>query len=270
MNILAFHAIERERRDPVSTVRAACDLNAAVISERLFRGIITALAENGWRGMRLDQAMETDDPHVFALTVDDAQQSALSIILPACERLGWTGTVSTPVGLVGHSGKWDSGSLRNQRHLDWDELQHMVHAGWEIGSHGVSHRALTDMRPSEARRELEASRDVLEQKLDVCVRSIAYPFGAVNTRVARMARDAGYEFGITMHPGKADERADALRLPRWPVYWMDSPAHVLAKLCGPAWLRGLQITRDRLIQSFSRGTRVVMQGRSRIARTRSD
>ena len=48
--------------------------------------------------------------------------------------------------------------------------------------------------------------------------AVAYPFGAVDARIARLARDAGYHLGFG---GVRGDAADPLRQPRAPVYMWD-------------------------------------------------
>jgi hypothetical protein len=49
-------------------------------------------------------------------------------------------------------------------------------------------------------------------------RAIAYPFGAADTRVEGLARDAGYELGFG---GVRGDHGAPLHLPRVPVYTWD-------------------------------------------------
>jgi Polysaccharide deacetylase. len=49
--------------------------------------------------------------------------------------------------------------------MNWEELSFLVKEGVEIGSHTLTHPFLTKIPPAEARREIEDSKKLLEDKL---------------------------------------------------------------------------------------------------------
>jgi len=251
-HILAYHA-----------VADGWEFSAATVSPCRFREHCAALAEWGWRGVRLDEARLGTDDCTFGITVDDAYASLVTVILPECARHGWRGTAFVPTKLVGSDGTWDVGAWRKHRHLDWSGLREVLAAGWEIGAHGASHRALTDMPNDAAERELCDARQEIEQRLGCAATSLAYPFGAASAEVVALAKSTGYARAVTMRPGAVAEETDLWRLPRWPVYRMDRPEHLLVRLGGPRWVYRLEQTRVWTIQQFAQGTRVRMSGRMR-------
>ena len=95
--------------------------------------------------------------------------------------------------------------------LDWDELACLADAGWEIGSHSLSHARLTHLDDDALDRELRSSREAIENRLDRPCRSIAYPYGASDERVRAAAARAGYTAGCTTG---GTLRADVLGWPR--------------------------------------------------------
>jgi peptidoglycan/xylan/chitin deacetylase (PgdA/CDA1 family) len=58
-----------------------------------------------------------------------------------------------------------------------DQIRALHTAGWEIGSHGLTHKDLT-MNPAKQENEIVGSRRQLESLLGVPILSFAYPFGA--------------------------------------------------------------------------------------------
>jgi peptidoglycan/xylan/chitin deacetylase (PgdA/CDA1 family) len=68
--------------------------------------------------------------------------------------------------------------------------------------------------------ELVRSRSRLEEALGQPCRSIAYPYGDVNRRVARAAERAGYEVAGTLRPWEL--RRNRLIWPRVGIYREDS------------------------------------------------
>jgi peptidoglycan/xylan/chitin deacetylase (PgdA/CDA1 family) len=72
------------------------------------------------------------------------------------------------------------------------ELNELRDAGWEVGSHTCSHPMLPAVDDDQLHEELSRSKEALEQKLSAPCTSIAYPYGAVDQRVAMAAAEAGY------------------------------------------------------------------------------
>jgi peptidoglycan/xylan/chitin deacetylase (PgdA/CDA1 family) len=85
------------------------------------------------------------------------------------------------------------------RPLGWSALEVLVAAGWEVGSHTCTHPVLTQLDDAALREELSVSRTAIEQRLGSC-RTIAYPYGLADERVARAACDGGYSSGCTLTP----------------------------------------------------------------------
>lgn len=66
------------------------------------------------------------------------------------------------------------------RPASWDELRSLVRLGHTIGSHTMTHARLSRLRSRrELEHEIRASADIIEDKLQVPVESLSYPFGDV-------------------------------------------------------------------------------------------
>jgi peptidoglycan/xylan/chitin deacetylase (PgdA/CDA1 family) len=103
----------------------------------------------------------------------------------------------------------------------WQELGLLANAGWEVGSHTRTHPRLPDLSDDALAIELRESRRECERRLGVPCRSIAYPYGAVDRRVAEAVADAGYSFAAEL-PGSFRTPSESLRWPRVGVYHRDS------------------------------------------------
>jgi peptidoglycan/xylan/chitin deacetylase (PgdA/CDA1 family) len=80
--------------------------------------------------------------------------------------------------------------------MNADQVQEMVAADWEVGSHSMNHADLNSLEPQRQRYEVVESREVLEETLGVPVLTIAYPFGVSNAGVIDYAIFAGYIGGM--------------------------------------------------------------------------
>lgn len=91
-----------------------------------------------------------------------------------------------------------------------------------IASHGLTHRRLADLTAEDVRTELVESRRLLEEWIGCPIRHFTYPYGgpgACGRREFALAREAGYQIGLTTRRGSIfPEHAGAcLSLPRHEV-----------------------------------------------------
>ena len=167
-----------------------------------FRRQVTALLAQGYRGATFQQLVTgVSAEKSLAVTFDDSELCVVEHALPILSDLGLPGTVFVPVSAVGLPGV-----------TTWDDLRGLAEAGWEIGSHAVSHARLTDLDQEALERELRMSRETIEEVLGRPCTSIAYPYGAVDDRVRSAAAAAGYTTGCTTDGTLGG--ADPLRWPR--------------------------------------------------------
>jgi peptidoglycan/xylan/chitin deacetylase (PgdA/CDA1 family) len=144
---------------------------------------------------------------VVALTFDDGYRSVHREALPLLRALGVVGTAFVCPDLVGRplplaSPEWNGGPHEGELEaMDWVELAELAEAGWEIGSHTSTHPMLTQLGDAELARQLRDSRAAIEDRLGRPCRTLAYPYGDADARVAAAARDAGYAAACTLYPG---------------------------------------------------------------------
>lgn len=104
--------------------------------------------------------------------------------------------------------------VETHRLMHWDEVRALHAVGVSFGSHGRTHRLLTQLAADALRRELAESRDELARRLGAQPLAVAYPNGACNQAVKAAAVEAGYAWGLVTQEGVADRRVDPMRLPR--------------------------------------------------------
>jgi peptidoglycan/xylan/chitin deacetylase (PgdA/CDA1 family) len=136
------------------------------------------------------------------LTFDDGSETVYTDALPIMQRYGFTGTAYIVYNYVG------AGLF-----MDRDQIRELYAAGWEIGSHGVSHHDLTT-RPGKQEEEIVKSRQRLESYLDVPVRSFAYPFGAYDADSLYFVKYAGYIAAMGLGDGSVQGKQNIYYLYR--------------------------------------------------------
>jgi peptidoglycan/xylan/chitin deacetylase (PgdA/CDA1 family) len=103
--------------------------------------------------------------------------------------------------------------------MSWSQILEMQDAGFEFGSHTVSHPNLFRLDDEQARTELQQSRDALEQKLAKRIDKIAFPFGKpgrhLTGRTLALAADVGYTTGAAVLFRAVRASDSPLKLPRF-------------------------------------------------------
>ncbi len=116
--------------------------------------------------------------------------------------------------------KIDSQALLSRDALSVAQARQLAHDPLvTIGAHGVTHQRLSLLSRDQALAELREGRRLLEQKLGVDVRHLAYPYGgpdACGTREFELAREVGYLSAVTTRRGNifAEHDDHVFSLPR--------------------------------------------------------
>ena len=99
--------------------------------------------------------------------------------------------------------------------LSWPELREMVDSGLcTIGSHTVSHPGLTRIGAEACRQELEASRQIIKDRLGLDAVHLSYPHSMEDDAVRKMMAEAGYVSAALGYGGSIRKGDDKYRLHR--------------------------------------------------------
>lgn len=133
--------------------------------------------------------------------------------------------------------------------LDWDELRRLAGDGVAIGSHSRTHPLLDKVTRAEASAEIRESLGDLEREIGPTPRAFAYPGGGVDSRVASVLEEEGFELAFLTRRGLNDlRRPDWLRLRRINVGRSSSLTGIRLQLL-PQWAR-IQRVRERNVHVF--------------------
>lgn len=129
------------------------------------------------------------------ITIDDGLLSAATVLFPALAGADLTAVIFPVAGMVGRKG-W----------VDWTALAEMRQAGFEVGSHGMTHASLA---AASAREELAASKRRIEDRLGAPVQYLALPGGTeprdgVVRRGGRLHGDLRLPLRLQQGPRGAD------------------------------------------------------------------
>jgi len=98
--------------------------------------------------------------------------------------------------------------------MTWEEAQIMARNNVTLGSHTVRHCTLTSEIEEVILEELTDSRAMIQDRTGTPANLLAYPNGAYSSRVAHLARSAGYSHAFTTEMGFVTRRTDPWTAPR--------------------------------------------------------
>lgn len=206
--ILMYHRIDAVRASLPSLTRAL------TVDPRDFAAQMRWIHSHGFHTitqMQLYNALERGKSlpsKPVLITFDDGYRDVFGKASTTLKRLGMQATEYVITDRI---------SGPDASFLTWPLLKGLERRGIEIGSHTLTHAKLTALTDAEAMHELTASRRVLERRLGHPVQWFAYPYGAVDARVAGLARRAGYVLAVTTQSGSAQSASEPLLLHRYEV-----------------------------------------------------
>lgn len=218
------------------------------ITAQEFERLLSDLRKRGYqtvssRAFRKWQQGRAELPErTVVFTFDDGHASHLEVVAPLLVRYKYTGTFFITTGYIGKPG-----------YLTWDQVRKLVFLGMEIGSHGASHRPLTELSAAEVLEELKSSKELLSQQTGVPVKALAAPGGWWNRKVADASKEAGYEAAWVSTIGTNGKETNPLALRRVVVRQPFSLDRVVAMVEGwqPAfWWAANQQVLIRLLKRF--------------------
>lgn len=160
------------------------------ISPEDFEAQMKALRDWGYTSITISQLVEAimnsallpNRPVV--ITFDDGNLNVYTNAFPTMQKYGFTGVMYI---------------IANRLHADGymgiDQIKEMAAAGWEVGSHSMTHAKLRYAH-DRLNVEIAQSRIDLQETLDVPVRSFAYPYGETDTLVRQQVMSYGYSSAV--------------------------------------------------------------------------
>ena len=214
--ILMYHHI-RANPDPNNKLEASLD-----VLPKNFEKQISYLAKNKYQTERLTDLFSSQDkstgPRVI-ITFDDGYKDVITEAYPILKRYGYTATVFPIVDYVGRD-----------FYLTWSDLWILKTAGWEIGSHTLTHADLTKIPYTQAKEEMNQSKKILEYQMKSSIEVLSYPAGRYNSDIIGLAKEAGYRRAVTTVYGKLNYSDEDLGLKRIRISGSDQLPNFINKL----------------------------------------
>jgi peptidoglycan/xylan/chitin deacetylase (PgdA/CDA1 family) len=186
------------------------------------------LAEDTFKAV-LDELLKFED---FTLTVDDANQSDVMIVLPALLARKLRAIFFIPAGKLGQQG-----------YLRREDVQILVAEGMEIGTHGMYHRDWRELDDGELSIEISDSKNILEEITGQQIQKVSCPYGSYDRRVLHYLRNAKFQKVYTSDRGRTQSE------------WWIQPRNSLHATDNPQTLATIMAQPNSLGESLIRGVK---------------
>jgi peptidoglycan/xylan/chitin deacetylase (PgdA/CDA1 family) len=149
----------------------------------------------------------------IAITFDDGLADFLTGAMPILKKYHFPATLFITTGYVGHTSSWLAREgEQNRPMLSWDEIASLD--GIELGAHSHTHPQLDIIPLSQARKEIERSKNILEQQLGIPVNTFAFPHGYYTRKLRELIEEKGFTSACIVGHSMATTTSDGFALPR--------------------------------------------------------
>lgn len=151
----------------------------------------------------------------IVLTFDGVYLDNYRVMFPTLQKAGGRAVLFAHGDRHIKENTWETeAGIPRAQMMDQEHLLELHAAGFEIGSHTMTHQNLVRQSPEKASEEIIRSRILLEILLNAPVLSFAYPFGVLDGRIKRIVAEAGYSLACATHSGPSRFGTDAFEIRR--------------------------------------------------------
>ena len=201
--VLNYHLISRE---PVPSTFSA--LKRFSLNEREFISQMELIRQLKIPVVPIELILSDTYCHdlAVAFTFDDGNISDYEIVFPILQSFQFTAAFFPVTDMISSQGK-----------ITWPRLSELAANNFTIGSHGISHTALTKLSPEQKKHEIRNSKLLLEKKLNCRIKYFSAPFGLYDKETIRMALEAGYSSILTTRKRPNKDPGKHSIIDRWNV-----------------------------------------------------
>jgi peptidoglycan/xylan/chitin deacetylase (PgdA/CDA1 family) len=196
--ILVYHAL--------GPAPAGAPFPGLYVSYGDFKAEMAWLHAHGYQAVTLDEVMKawfhrgTLPAKPIVITFDNGYPQQVRFAPHVMSRYGWPGVLNEIT----------------EDHLPPSYIWPVIHKGWEVDSHSLTHPDLTTESAAGLWAQVHQSRVYLQKTFHIPVDSFCYPSSKYNATVIAAVKRAGYTNAVTEAAAYAT-RADPYLLPRFEI-----------------------------------------------------
>lgn len=174
--------------------------------------------------------------NAVVVTFDDGYLDNHTTAAPILERWKIPATFFVTGNFIGsgHQAWWDIEQGVRSEWMDWDQVADLSQRGFLIGAHTMNHVDLGQVVGEKARREIQQSRESIEDHIGQRTSLFSYPFGRRKefTESNRaLVEELGFSCCLSAFGGSVRPNSNPFALPRLPVStWYQTPGQLALEL----------------------------------------
>lgn len=179
------------------------------VSVKEFKNHMQYLFDFGYTPIFLSEIENTKDiEKPIIITFDDGYKDVYDYAFPILKKYNFKANFY----LISH---WVGG----ESYINWDMAKEMDESKLiEIGSHTKTHVYLGKQNIEKIEEELKESKELIENKLNKKINTIAYPYGSYNNDVINIAKKY-YDYALSTNEGNENsENLNKYKLKRHYIY----------------------------------------------------
>ncbi len=200
--ILNYHEIL-----PKSSAAYTTPAELFAISRERFQAQMDLIEKHPFPVISIDDFLSSAsfEGKAIALTFDDGYESDVEIAAPILQKKGFPAAFFPIINQLGKEG-----------FMDWGQIQDLHKQGFEIGTHGLSHRDISRLNFAEKKHEIEKAKELSEQYLNQEINLFSFPFGRYDKASLSLAQSCGFQAALGTRT-RLNKQPQAFLLHRWNI-----------------------------------------------------
>lgn len=155
----------------------------------------------------------------LAITFDDGYWDNAAVAAVELKKYGLPATFFVTTDFIGTDtvSWWDKKAGVRSQWMGWDDVRRLVHDGFEIGPHTMTHPDLSKLSTADASREIAGSMERLSAELGSSPELFAYPYGGkeqITDDQRELVRQLGFKCCASSYGGLVASGTDPFSLRR--------------------------------------------------------
>lgn len=200
IRVLMYHHISRDRKFVIKNKNIAVHIDEFKLHMEILQRLgYTTITFKDYSLFSENKLNLPKKPII--ITFDDGYESIYKEVYPIMENYSMTGVIFALGDREIKHSMWDFPHTEPQPLLNQQQIIELHEAGFEIGSHGLTHADLTTLPREKAWDEISRSRMLLEILIGAPVSSFAYTYGKTNPLIKQLVIEAGYKIACGTYTG---------------------------------------------------------------------
>jgi peptidoglycan/xylan/chitin deacetylase (PgdA/CDA1 family) len=114
------------------------------------------------------------------------------------------------------------GAVGQEGYVNWEQVEAMHKAGWDIMPHGMTHPHLPELTAEKQKEEITEARRQIEERLGTTADVFCYPYGEFDKHTLTILQEEGFRYAFTIEQGMTTSKQHPFKLTRIYVNAKDS------------------------------------------------